>query len=56
MKDWRAENVFGFAVLSDKVPETPPMNCPMVPEYDSDAPMVGVDVGETFNVPVPPAL
>ena len=43
-------------MLSERVPEEPPITLPNVPEYDRDEPMVGVDVDVVFSVPVPPAV
>jgi hypothetical protein len=37
----------------DRVPEAPPTTLPNVPEYDSDAPITGVDVATDCSAPVP---
>lgn len=37
-----ADHELAFAVLRDRVPDTPPTTFPNVPEYESDAPTVGV--------------
>jgi len=39
--------------LSESVPDAPPTRLPRVPEYESEAPTVGVDVPTDCNAPVP---
>ncbi len=41
-------------MLSDSVPDAPPNICPIVPEYDRDAPIVGVDVATVLTRPDDP--
>ncbi len=48
--------MFALPRLSERVPAAPPTNDPIVPEYESDAPIVGVDVAVVLSVPVPPAV
>ena len=51
-----ALHVFALAVFNERVPATPPTNDPIVPEYESDPPIVGVDVAVVLSAPVPPAV
>ena len=49
---WSAVQLFGLAMFSDNVPDTPPSSDPNVPEYESDDPAVTVDVATVFSVPL----
>jgi hypothetical protein len=48
-----AVHELAFAVFRDRVPDIPPTTLPIVPEYESDAPTVGVDVDTDCSAPVP---
>ena len=52
----RAVHMFALVKLRESVPDAPPRKKPAVPEYDRDAPIVGVDVPVVFNVPLDPAV
>ena len=47
-----AVHVFGLDRFRESVPDAPPSSCPIVPEYESDEPIVGVDVDTVFSVPL----
>jgi hypothetical protein len=51
--DCSAVHELAFAVFRDRVPDTPPTTLPNVPEYESEAPTVGVDVPTDCSAPVP---
>ena len=44
MKVWRAVQLLALLRLRERVPEEPPIKLPMEPEYESEAPMAGVEV------------
>ena len=46
--------MFGLARLSESVPDEPPRKYPAVPEYESDEPIVGVEVDVVLSNPVEP--
>ena len=48
--------MFALAVFNERVPAAPPTNDPIVPEYESDEPIVGVEVAVVLSAPVPPAV
>ena len=39
--------------FKERVPEEPPTTFPKVPEYESDEPIVGVEVATVCRAPVP---
>jgi len=49
-----AVHVFALPMFKESVPEDPPRNCPAVPEYEREAPKVGVEVATVFTRPVEP--
>ena len=51
----RADQLFAFPVFRDKVPDTPPKNDPIVPEYVRELSMVAVVVATEDTNPLLPA-
>ena len=46
--------MFALARFKERVPAPPPSIAPIVPEYESDEPMVAVEVATEFTNPVEP--